>query len=291
MKEEVGNTPVRDVPLRGLARVFKAHSAFRTALVPLRGRPAQGVLQKTKQKLLITIICFFLFVSCTPSKPTLRLAIAANLMPPIEAITQAYEAQTGHQIEISAASSGALNAQIRNGAPFDIFLSANEQFPQQLFAEGIGEELPFVFAFGQLMLWSKAEMPADSLEAFLRKITSQKLAMPDPELAPYGAAAKAWMQSHALWEKLSPNLIIGNNISHTNQIIRSGSVDFAFTAASARYWGNLGEQGHWSLVPGVKAIPHSLLLLNKKEEGKRFVEFLNSEVGLEIWEMYGYIRR
>jgi molybdate transport system substrate-binding protein len=212
-------------------------------------------------------------------------------MPPIEAITQAYEAQTGHLVEISAASSGALNAQIRNGAPFDIYLSANEEFPLQLFAEGIGEEPPFVFASGQLMLWSKKKIPADSLEAFLRKITSQKLAMPDPELAPYGAAAKGWMQSYGLWEKLSPNLIIGNNISHTNQIIRSGSVDYAFTAASARFWGKIGEEGFWNLVTGVKAIPHSLLLLTDKEEGKRFVEFLNSEVGLRILEMYGYIRR
>jgi len=141
-----------------------------------------------------------------------------------------------------------------------------------------------------LMLWSSQQISPDSLVTALLELKSRRLALPDPELAPYGAAAKAWLQTKSLWHTLSAKLIIGNNISHTNQIIRSGSVEIAFTAASARHWGTLGEQGHWYIVPDVKPIPHSLLILSQKEDVKHFVDFLKSKKAAEIFEKYGYIR-
>lgn len=226
--------------------------------------------------------------SCTPTGPGLRVAIAANLTPPMEAIQAAYEAKSGIRVELSSGSSGALSAQIRNGAPFDLYLSANELYPQQLFAEGIGEEPPRIFARGQLVFWSAAPMEADSIAERLLQLGDKRLALPDPELAPYGAAAKTWLQSQGLWDKLSDRLIIGNNISHTNQIIKSGAVEVAFTAASARYWSSLEKEGHWLAVSGIAPIPHAMLLLSDREAVSSFASYLQSAEAASIFERFGY---
>jgi molybdate transport system substrate-binding protein len=234
--------------------------------------------------------CLMLLLACNSDTPTLRLAVAANLVPPLEAIQQSYQAQTGVSIEISAASSGALNAQIRNGAPFDIYLSANKKYPRELKREGIGKGEPLIFTFGKLMLWSKKQLSPDSLTVPLTEIQNKRLALPDPDLAPYGLSAMRWLKAQQLWSSWQSQLIIGNNISHTNQIIRSGSVDFAFTAASARHWGTLGELGYWYEVPDVKAIPHSLLILNESPEIRAFVTFLQSKEAADILMDFGYLR-
>ncbi len=241
-----------------------------------------------KSFLLLLLVCLLLSACTFGSKSSLRIAVAANLLPPMEAIQRAYEAQTGQKIAISLGSSGALNAQIRNGAPFDLYLAADEAFPRQLYAEGIGEEPPTIFAWGQLMFWSSGAVPPDSLPQLLRRIGPGRLALPAPELAPYGAAAQAWLQSQGLWEGCKDHLILGNNVSHTNQIIRSGAVDYAFTAASARYWGGLGEVGHWSPLPDAGLIPHALLILKEGEAVREFVDFLRSEVGAGILGEFGY---
>lgn len=235
--------------------------------------------------------CGLMFLlACNSNTPTLRLAVAANLVPPLEAIQKSYKAKAGVNLEISAASSGALNAQIRNGAPFDMYLSANKKYPRELYKEGIGKGEPLIFTFGQLMLWSREELKQDSLAPLLSEIQNKRLALPDPDLAPYGLSAMRWLRSQKLWDVWQGQLIIGNNISHTNQIIRSGSVDFAFTAASARHWGTLGELGYWYEVPDVKAIPHSLLILKNSPETSDFVNYLQSKEAALILMDFGYLR-
>ena len=237
----------------------------------------------------IALLCF-LFTTC--AKPVdIRIALAANLLPAFEKIQEEFEKDSGQKIALSTASSGALYAQIQHGAPFDLFISANEIYPQKLHADGIGKQSPQILAYGQLMFWASKPINTDSLAAHLMSEETHRIAIPDPELAPYGAAAQTWLQSQGLWEGIKAQLIIGNNVSHTNQVIRSGSVDIAFTSASAMYWANLDQVGNWYYLKGAGAISQTYLVLKNHVKIQSFLRYLKSEKVAEILSESGFLMK
>lgn len=236
------------------------------------------------------VFIILLSVSCGERQEKLVVAIAANLSAPVNAIAKAYQAETGSSVDLVVASSGVLTAQIRNGAPFHIFLSADEKYPQLLAKSGLYELPPRVFTRGNLVLWIKGDSSQLNgfPEAGLDQI--QTLAIANPELAPYGMAAREWLIGVGKWEAMSDRIVFGENVGQVNQYIRSGAVDGALTAISAVHAEELSNLGTW--IPfsiAGKEIPHAGLVLDTHHpEARAFWDFLFSEKAQRIFAEFGY---
>ena len=162
---------------------------------------------------------------------TAPAAVAANFTPTAQALAARFEALTGHRLVISSGSSGKLYTQIVNGAPFDLFLSADEDRPRELEAEGRG--LPgtrFTYAVGQLLLWSSDPALVDAEGAVLRSDRFRRLAVANPRTAPYGAAAMAVLRRLGLEERLASRLVQGENIAQAYQFVATGNAELGFVA-------------------------------------------------------------
>lgn len=182
----------------------------------------------------IAVLFFSLYLLFTPIKSsadTLHLAIASNFIEPIRAISQAFEKKTGHKIILSFGSSGKLFAQIKQGAPYDIFFSADLIKPQILIKDQIAYPKSLViYAKGQLVLWSRTKTPSVSLKKAL--LSAKRIAIANPKLAPYGKAAKESLHHLSLWNKVQYKLVHGENIGQTYQFVYSQNADFGFVALS-----------------------------------------------------------
>ena len=165
---------------------------------------------------------------------TLTVAVASNFAEPLRGIASMFAAQTGHEVRVIQGSSGKLYAQIVNAAPIDVFLSADTARPEMLEAQSLtvaGSR--FTYAIGRLVLWSRDSDFADGacLDG-LRKLGKKKLAIANPLLAPYGAAAKEYLQASGMWDELQSNLVYGENIAQTLHYAVTGNASFAFIANS-----------------------------------------------------------
>lgn len=216
-------------------------------------------LLKAFPKSLIACVLFFqLFmvpgaIADTSNTNTLSIATASNFRPVLEKLSEAFSNQQSvdqvdHQINISSASSGVLYAQILQGAPFQIFFSANESFPKKLVAGGYGEpETLATFAIGKLVLVSRNkgdgfinENPVEIL------FKAQRIAIANPRTAPYGEAAIEVLENLGVIEESKPKLVMGNNIAQAWQFFHSGNADVAIVAASLIYSpGQSGSQQGW----------------------------------------------
>ena len=160
-----------------------------------------------------------------------QVAVAANFAAPAKRIAQDFERQSGHKVSLAFGATGSLYAQIRNGAPFAVFLAADEQTPARLEREGLavaGTRL--TYATGRLVLWSKKSGGLDS--QVLRSGRFDKLALANPRLAPYGAAAMQTLRSLGLAETVAPKVVEGSSIAQVYQFVASGNADLGFVALS-----------------------------------------------------------
>ncbi len=165
---------------------------------------------------------------------TLTVAVASNFAETLRSIASDFEAWTGHEVRVVPGSSGKLYAQIINGAPFDVFLSADARRPEMLEAQSltvIGSR--FTYAVGQLVLWSRdSELADGGCQDGLQKLGQKKLAIANPLLAPYGVAAKEYLLASGLWDEIQGNMVYGENIAQTLQFAATGNASFALIANS-----------------------------------------------------------
>ena len=171
----------------------------------------------------------------TPRPPpvTARIAVAANFADVVRTLAAEYGRRSGHRITISSASTGKLYAQIHNGAPFDALLSADASTPRLLVNEGLAEGNTLQdYATGRLVLWSRDPALVRDGEALLRQGSISKLAIANPELAPYGAAARETLQYLRRWNELQPRLVIGENVGQAAQFVASGAAPLGLLPAS-----------------------------------------------------------
>lgn len=165
-----------------------------------------------------------------------QVAVAANFSAPMRQIAAAFEKDSGHQVVLALGATGAFYAQIRNGAPFDVFLAADDTTPAKLEADGLGVKgSRFVYATGRLVLWSAQPGLVDDQGAVLQGQRIVKLAIADPRLAPYGLAAEQALTRLGLLEALRPRLVLGANIAQVHQFIASGNATAGFVALSQVY--------------------------------------------------------
>lgn len=233
--------------------------------------------------------------SCsTPSDPSdqpLRLAVAANFAATLRDLTARYEAESGHALSISVGSTGALHSQIEQGAPFDLFFAADARRPELLIASGravAGSRR--AYALGALVLWSSAP---DRISDWSILTTDHfnRLAIANPETAPYGLAAQQALQATNLWQALQPRLVIGQSIGQTHQFVASGAAEVGLIALSQIQSPTHATSGSWVLVdPHLYApIVQEMVLLNERPEARAFWSWISDNAQARaVIRSYGY---
>jgi len=189
----------------------------------------------------LVLLCRLLFVTFTfvvssccsnNSSIPLRIAAASNLRYALEEINAEFEKETNIKVEMSAASSGKLTAQIQNGAPFDIFLSANKKYPYYLYENGFSIEKPKLFCCGLVVYWTNKDLnlKGDILE--IKSENIQKIAIANPQNAPFGIAAVEALNSVSVYDSIKPKVIFAENVSQISQYVLNNNVDVGFTSKS-----------------------------------------------------------
>lgn len=191
-----------------------------------------------------------LFMAGTLHAAQARVAVAANFAEPVKAIAAVLQKTTGHTLKITVGSTGRLYAQIRNGAPFDVLLSADTHAPAQLEADGLAQPgSRFTYATGKLVLWSSDPNRVDARGAVLETGGFRKLAIANPKTAPYGAASIEVMDKLGLSAVLKPKLVQGESIGQTYNFAFTGNAEIAFVALSQVLEGGRLKSGSVWAVP------------------------------------------
>lgn len=225
---------------------------------------------------------------------TLTVSAAADLTPAFEELGEMFTQQTGIMIIFNFGSSGQLAQQIELGAPVDLFAAANQSYIAELQEKGLVlPDTVSLYAQGRITLWTRADSPHhfDRIED-LGSADVRRIAIANPEHAPYGVAAREALQSVGLWEEIQPKLILGENVAQTLHYAETGNVDVAIAALSLSI--AAGDAGRWVLIPAELHNPlnQALAVVSStahEAEAREFAAFVNSEAGRVVMRRYGFI--
>ncbi len=225
-----------------------------------------------------------------------RVAVAANFTAPLETLAEVFAAQTPHRLKISSGASGGLYTAIKQGAPYDLLLSADQVRPQRLVAEGDAEPASLcTYAVGRLTLWSAdaGRIPEKDPASALRQPGLRYVALANPDVAPYGAAAREVLQKLGLWEALAGKRVQGMDIGQAFQMVATGNAELGFVAASALVDGKRGGS-RWDVPPDRYApLAQDAVLLKRAQDkaaARSFLEFLGGAAARALIERHGYAR-
>jgi len=222
---------------------------------------------------------------------TLSIAAASDLQFALaDASRQFHQAHPRTEVRIDYGSSGNFYAQIRNGAPFDLFLSADVQYPRSLAADGlVRADAVFVYAVGRLAVWVPAASPLDPATA-LRDPSVRRVAIANPAHAPYGRAAEAALRQMGLYDSVARKLVLGENISQTLQFVQSGAADVGLVALSLAIAPTVRGQGRYWEVP-LDAYPkmeQGGVILKDSAAARDFRAWLLAPAGRRLLKQYGF---
>lgn len=227
---------------------------------------------------------------------TLTVAVAANMQFAFNDLQTEFKKQTGHELQPVYNSSGKFVAQIMNGAPFDVFLSADMAYPKKLADAGMTTGSPKIYAYGALVLWTMNDLDLGRWKRTLAGPTVEKIVVANPKTAPYGYQAMRALAQLKLDATLQPKLVFGESISQTNQYISSRVVDAGFTAKSAVLSPQLKGKGKWIDLPTdtYQPIAQGAVILKHGQQtnpalAQQFYDFLFSGKSRAILERYGYL--
>jgi molybdate transport system substrate-binding protein len=229
---------------------------------------------------------------------SLSVAAAANFVYAIdELIAEFKRSAPGVAVTSTTGASGSLFAQVKNGAPFDVFLSADTEYPGQLVTAGLGDPTTLrIFATGRLVLWTtRPDLDVSHPAAAVRSPLVRKLAVAQPRFAPYGRAARAALEKLEVWTEAQPKIVMGENITQTAQFVETGNADAGFVALSLVLSPRLANKGRWTKVPpalyaGV-SLDHAAVLTNRgtrNPAARVFLSFLTSDAAKQILRNFGY---
>ncbi len=243
-----------------------------------------------------TFLLIFIGLNSTQAfADEVRVAVASNFYPAMKEIALQYELKKSktsenHKIVLIPGSSGRHYAQIINGAPFDLFFSADKVRPILLEKKGISENgSRFTYALGKLVLWSSLDGFVEKEERLYHK-DLRFIAIANPKIAPYGVAAKEALISINLWEDMKSKLIRGENIAQTFQFVNSGNAKLGFVSYSQLMNPNYPVGGSFWMVPQslYKPIEQQAVLLRESLLGKDFLSFMRTDQSLKIISKFGY---
>jgi molybdate transport system substrate-binding protein len=246
---------------------------------------------KIKSSILIMVL---LLVALTPSfAQELKVAVAANMQGVIKVLGKDFKQKTGIGIEPIVGSSGNLSNQIRNGAPYDLFLSADMSFPESLFKGGFSLKQPEVYAYGRLIICSTQNIGFENWERVLLSSRIKKVAIANPAIAPYGKAAEESLKLKGIMDNIQSKLVTGESISQVNTYITSGVVDVGFTTRALikdaegktkLYWKEIDPKSYTPVKQGI------IILKQTKESAnaQKFYDYMLSPAAKAILKEYGY---
>ena len=231
------------------------------------------------------------------SNTELTVAAAADLSSVLKDIAEGFETKTGVHARLSFGASGALTQQIENGAPFDLFFSADMDFPRQLIRDGQADgPSPYQYAVGKLVLWVPADSPLDVEHKGMTVLLDpsvKKISIANPQHAPYGRAAVEALKHAGLYERLSDRFVMGENISQAAQFVESGNAQAGFVALAhaiapamqgkGKYW-EVPADYYAPLAQGVVVISRS----PRKKEAEQFLEYIKTQSARNLFQKYGF---
>ena len=241
---------------------------------------------------LLAVIC----ASCAlRAQSTLTVAAAANLQPAVKEIAEKFEKQSGTHIALVFGSSGNLTTQIENGAPYDVFLSADMSYPERLASEGLGtRESLRRYAVGKLVLWVKKDSHIDLERLGERALLDpavHKIAIANPAHAPYGAAAVAYLKTANLRDQVNDKLVLGEDVAQAAQFVISGNAQVGIIPLSLALAPKMLETGTYHALKNAPTVEQGAIVLSKaadKSAAAKFLEFIGSPDAIAILQRYGY---
>lgn len=243
------------------------------------------------------VLTAFLIWNCSDKPPQpLTIAVAANMQFAMTELKPAFEAKTGIPLSLVSASSGKLSAQINQGAPYHVFVSADTKYPDSLFKTGKAAHKPRIYAYGSLVLWTlRSDLDLSKGLAVLAQQQVQKIALANPKTAPYGVQAMRALQTAGLLERVQSQLVFGESVGQASQYILSGACDIGFTAKSAVLAPEMAKKGHWVDVSQSLYTPIAQAAVitdfgqsMQQEASRQFLNFLFSPEASQIFKRYGY---
>jgi molybdate transport system substrate-binding protein len=232
-----------------------------------------------------------------PSTPQeITVAAAADLQFAMQEIVARFHKDTGATVHVIYGSSGNFFQQIQNGAPFDMFFSANLDYPRKLETAGLTDSGSYYeYARGKLALWAPngSKLEVDSGLRVLLEPSINKIAIANPQHAPYGQAAVAAMQKEGVYEKVKDKLVLGENISQTTSFVLSGSADAGIVALSLALAPNMKDKGRFFLIPAADYPPieQACVILapsKNKETARQFLRYIRNSAVEELLRTYGF---
>lgn len=227
---------------------------------------------------------------------TLTVAVAANAEYVFNELATEFKKESGQDLKPVINSSGKFVTQIVNGAPYDVFLSADMEFPEKLFQQGYAMAAPKPYAYGALVVWTMKDIDVRNWQSALTAPAVQKIAMANPQTAPYGREAMKALAKAGLDKTLSTKLVTGESIAQTNQYIYSAVADVGLTAKSVVLAPDMKGKGKWVEVPRdlYEPIAQGAVILKHGQETNsklalQFYAFLYSDKARAIFDRYGYL--
>jgi molybdate transport system substrate-binding protein len=244
----------------------------------------------------IALLAFLLFSICVTAQE-ITVAAAADLSTALPEIAAAYTKQTAQPVKLSFGASGNLTTQIQNGAPFDLFFSADESYPTQLIEKGFADKNSlYRYAVGRLVLWVPSDVPLDVQKLGIQALLDpaiKKISIANPLHAPYGRAAEAALKHFGVYDQISAKLVLGENISQAAQFVESGNAQAGMLALSHALSPALKDKGHYWTVP-LDAYPtrnQAAVVLSKSKQqaaARKFLDFVRGPEGTSLLKTHGF---
>jgi len=257
-------------------------------------KPMQSEHYNTGLKKSILFLFALLFTaSLTVNAQNIRVAAAANLQPVMEVLQKDFKQKTGITIDVVIGSSGKLVAQISNGAPFDVFLSADMAFPETLFKNGFAKEKPVVYASGSLIICSTQNIGFENWERLLLSARIKKIAIANPAIAPYGKAAEQLLRDKGILDDAKSKAVYGESISQVNTYITTGVADIGFTTQSLvkelankspLFYTVVDPKTYDPILQGMVILKHGAV----NPTAGKFYRYILSPAAKSIFKAYGY---
>jgi len=233
-------------------------------------------------------------ISASIQAAEVKVAVAGNFAQPMKDIAAEFEKDTGHKLNLTQGATGKFYAQITNGAPFEVFLSADDETPNELVKEGKAVSgTQFTYAIGRLVLWSPDEKLVDQGGGVLKTDKFKFLSIANAKVAPYGRAAVQTMQKLGVLTSIEPRVVQGESITQTHQFVTTGNAQLGFVALSQVWENGKFKSGSAWIVPEDmhEQLKQDIVLLNAGKDSKAalaLVEYLKSDKAKKIIDRYGY---
>ena len=244
---------------------------------------------KRLPEIISIILLTMLLAGNATATETISVAVATNFLRPAEQLAALFTKETGITVYCSGSSTGKLFAQLKNGAPYDIFLAADAKRPESLHTAGLAEK-PITYARGRVVLWTKDNTisAADWQQALTNN--PKRIAMANPDTAPYGLAAAMALNKTKMWGTIRPRLVFAQSAGQAFQYAERGATTFAFAALSYSI-SDAGQQGKsWPISQAPQVVQKGCIMKNstKQQQAQRFLDFLLAPTGRKIIAAYEY---